>query len=169
MIDLFKPYVPKEAIEGVNDVLHTRWIGQGPKVDEFEKMFSGVFNVKHPVAVNSGTSALETAYDLCELGPGDEVITTPLTCTATNLPLLRRGVKLIFADILETTLNIDPVDVHSKLTDKTKAVVQVHLGGIRSDVGRLHVPIISDACQALGIFNGDYSCFSFQAIKHIPN
>ena len=167
MIDLFKPYVPKEAIEGVNDVLHTRWIGQGPKVDEFEKMFSGVFNVKHPVAVNSGTSALETAYDLCELGPGDEVITTPLTCTATNLPLLRRGVKLIFADILETTLNIDPVDVHSKLTDKTKAVVQVHLGGIRSDVGRLHVPIISDACQALGIFNGDYSCFSFQAIKHI--
>ena len=129
MIDLFRPYVPKEAIEEVCDVLRSRWIGQGPKVDKFEKKFNIVFGVKGSVAVSSGSAALETAYDLIGLEPGDEVITTPLTCTATNLPLIRRGVKIVWADILPTTLNIDPLDVRAKMTEKTKAIVQVHLGG----------------------------------------
>jgi len=180
MINLFEPYVPKEAIEGVCDVLRSRFIGQGPKVDEFEKEFCKFFNVNHAVSLNSGTSALETAYDLIGLKEGDEVISTPLTCTATNLPLIRRGVKIVWADILEDTLCIDPSDVQRKITNKTKAIIQVHLGGIQS---KLHhdlkgasscstgipnnIPIISDACQALGIFVGDYTCNSFQAIKHI--
>jgi len=167
MINLFEPYVPKEAIEAVSDVLRSRFIGQGPKVEEFEDMFRQMFGVPYPVSTNSGTAALETAYDLCDLGPGDEVISTPLTCTATNLPLLRRGVKIVWADILESTLCIDPIDVRAKLTERTKAVIQVHLGGIKADVGKIHVPVISDAAQALGIFNGDFTCCSFQAIKHI--
>lgn len=169
MIDLFQPYVPKAAREGLYDVSGTRWIGQGPKVDQFEKDFCDKFQLEYgrAISVNSGTAALETAYDLVDLKPGDEVISTPLTCTATNLPLLRRGVKIVWADIRETDLCIDPLDVRAKMTEKTKAVVQVHLGGCRADVGKLHVPVISDACQALGIFNGDYTCNSFQAIKHI--
>ena len=167
MIDLFYPFIPREAIEEVSEVLHSRFVGQGPKVDQFEKEFSKFFNVKYPVSLNSGTSALETAYDLIGLKEGDEVISTPLTCTATNILLIRRGVKIVWADILPNTLCIDPLDVHSKITDKTKAVVQVHLGGIKADVGKLHVPVVSDACQALGIFTGDYTCCSFQAIKHI--
>ena len=167
MIELFYPYLPKEAIEAVSDVLRTRWIGQGPKVEEFEKAFSQKFDQKYCVSVNSGTAALETAYDLIGLKSGDEVITTPLTCTATNLPLIRKGVKIVWADILESTLCIDPLDVRNKITPKTKAIVQVHLGGLKADCGIVHLPVISDAAQALGIFNGTYTCCSFQAIKHI--
>ena len=167
MIDLFRPYVPREVLDEVNDTLHTRWIGQGPKVDKFEKEFKRLFEVSNAVALSSGTAALETAYELCNIRPGDEVISTVLTCTATNLALLRMGVKIVWADILEETLCIDPLDAKSKITEKTKAIVQVHLGGIKADVGKCHVPVISDACQALGIFTGDFTCCSFQAIKHI--
>lgn len=164
---MFHPYVPRESREAVNDVLCSRFIGQGPRVDEFEKYFERKFFVQHAVSVNSGTAALDTVYDILDLKAGDEVISTPLTCLATNLPLLRRGVKVVWADINKKTLNIDPLDVRAKITEKTKAVVQVHLGGIKADVGKLHVPVISDAAQALGIFNGDYTCCSFQAIKQI--
>lgn len=176
MIDLFKPYVPNAAVDAVSEVLKTRWIGQGPKVEEFEAAFCKMFHVKHAISLSSGTAALETAYDLCNIGPGDEVITTPLTCTATNLPLLRRGAKIVWADILEDTLCIDPVDALSKTTFHTKAFVQVHLGGIRAGLREYmkefegdyaFPPVVSDAAQALGIFNGTYNCFSFQAIKHI--
>lgn len=179
MIDLFYPFVPKEAIDAVSDVLHTRWIGQGPKVDLFEKEFCNLFGLPYAVSLNSGTSALDTAYDLLGLKAGDEVISTPLTCTATNLPLLRRGVKIVWADIDPHTLCIDLYSVESKLSSKTKAVVQVHLGGIEAKIDDItyhemcnescgrYIPIVSDACQALGIFTGDYTCCSFQAIKHI--
>lgn len=167
MINLFEPFVPKSAIEAVSDTLRSRFIGQGPKVDEFEKQFCKKFEVPYAIALNSGTASLQTAYDLIGLEKGDEVISTPLTCTATNLELLRKGCKIVWADVLESTLCIDPLDVHNKLTTKTKAVVQVHLGGIKADVGVLHIPVVSDACQALGIFTGDYTCCSFQAIKHI--
>ncbi len=167
MIHLFYPFVPEETIKEVSKVLSSRWIGQGPKVDQFEKLFSEIFNIEHVVSVNSGTSALETAYDLIGIKPGDEVISTPLTCTATNLPLIRLGAKIIWADVLESTLCIDPKDVEKKITNKTKAIVQVHLGGIKADVEKGDIPVVSDACQALGIFSGDYTCCSFQAIKHI--
>jgi len=167
VIDLFFPFMPREAIDEVSDVLRSRFIGQGPKVELFEKEFCKFFNLDYAVSLNSGTSALETAYDLIGLEDGDEVISTPLTCTATNLPLLRRGCKIVWADIDPKTLCIDPKDVQSKITPQTKAVVQVHLGGIKSMVKSVEVPIVSDACQALGIFTGDYTCCSFQAIKHI--
>ena len=164
---MFRPYVPyEECLAALGAVLRTRWIGEGPQVKVFERAFRQQFNVPYAVSVNSGTSALDTAYDLLDLQAGDEVITTPLTCTATNLPLIRRGVKLVWADILPTTLCIDPEDVRRKLTPKTKAVVQVHLGGIRAEVEDVGVPVVSDACQALGIFVGHYPAGSFQAIKH---
>ena len=167
MIDLFYPYVPREAIDEVVDTLHSRFVGQGPRVERFEKEFCNLFGVRYAISLNSGTSALETAYDLIGLKEDDEVITTPLTCTATNLPLVRRKCKIVWADIDENTLCISPKDVEFKTTPNTKAIVQVHLGGIKSMVQYSEVPIVSDACQALGIFSGDYSCFSFQAIKHI--
>jgi dTDP-4-amino-4,6-dideoxygalactose transaminase len=169
MIDLFRPYVPRECAAEVAEVLSSRFIGQGPKVETFEREFENKFGLlsRSAVSVNSGTAALETAYDLIGLKEGDEVITTPLTCTATNIPLIRRGVKIVWADILADNLCIDPEDVNRKLTPKTKAIVQVHLGGLKADVGEQSVPVVSDACQALGIFNGDFTCCSFQAIKHI--
>jgi len=167
MIKMFQPYVPEEAVKSAMETLRSPMIAQGPKVDLFEKKFAEMFSVKYPVSVNSGTAALETAYDLLELGSGDEVITTPFTCSATNIPLIRRGVDVVWADILEDTLCIDPDDVRRKITPRTKAVVQIHLGGVGADVGDVGVPVVSDACQALGIFKGDYTCCSFQAIKHI--
>lgn len=167
MIDLFYPYIPREVIDEVTATLHSRFVGQGPRVDQFERDFSKLFNVHHAISLNSGTAALETAYDLIGLKEGDEVITTPLTCTATNLPLVRRGCKIVWADIDEETLCIDAADVERKTTENTKAIVQVHLGGIKAMVNYTSVPVVSDACQALGIFSGDYTCCSFQAIKHI--
>lgn len=166
-ISLFYPYVPAEAGEEVAKTLQTRWIGQGPKVDIFEQKFAELFNVKYPVSVNSGSAALETAFDLIGLKAGDEVISTPLTCSATNIPLLRMGVKIVWADINPKTLCLDRNDVLKRITNKTKAIVNVHLGGIENDLGEMPVPIVSDSCQALGVFSGDYHCFSFQAIKTI--
>lgn len=165
MIDLFYPYVPEEAGKEVAATLKSRWIGQGPKVDLFEKEFEKLFNVKYVVSVNSGSAALETAYDLLDLQPGDDVISTPLSCSATNIPLLRKKVNIIWADINPKTLCLDRADVLSKITSKTKAIVNVHLGGIENNLGKMPVPVVADSCQALGVFSGDYHCFSWQAIK----
>lgn len=177
MIRLFSPFVPKDVYEEVKKTLSSTHLTQGSKVEEFERNFKELFDIEYPVSVNSGTSALELAYELIGIKPGDEVITTPLTCTATNIPLLRLGAKIVWADIEEDTLCIDPTDVFRKVTERTKAIVQVHLGGVMSMVTHLssstgdklnqYIPIVSDACQALGIFTGDYTCCSFQAIKHI--
>lgn len=167
MIDLFKPYVPPEAIHEVVNTLKSRWIGQAHKVDAFEREFEKKFNTSYAIALSSGSAALETAYKLCHINPEDEVITTPLTCTATNIPLLRRRAKIVWADISPHTLCLDPVDIARKITPRTRAIVNVHLGGIENDIGEQPVPVVSDACQALGVFKGTYHCFSFQAIKHI--
>jgi perosamine synthetase len=167
MIVMAYPYLPEEAIAEVADTLRSRWIGQGPKVARFEDLFCEKFGVAHAVAVNSGTAALELAYDLVGIGPGDEVITTPLTCTATNIPILRRGATVVFADVRRDTLTIDPEDIGRKITRRTKAIVNVHLHGIESRLPDFGIPVVSDAAQALGIFTGEYSCCSFQAIKHI--
>lgn len=167
MINMFYPYVPREVRKEVSDTLKSRWIGQGPKVDKFEQEFAKKFNQKYCVALNSCSAALETAYELAGISEGDEVITTPLTSTATNIPLLRMGAKIVWADINRDTLCIDKEDILRKITKKTKAIVNVHLGGIENDLGDMPVPIISDAAQALGVFTGDYTCCSFQAIKQI--
>lgn len=166
-IPLFYPFMNDSIKESVVDTLGSRWLGQGPKVDLFEKNIGIKFDIKHPLMLNSGTSALELAYELIGIKPGDEVITTPLTCTATNIPLLRRGARLVFADISPKTLNIDVNDIKNKITKKTKAIVHVSLGGVKSDIGTFDgIPTVHDAAQGIGFNNGDYLVYSFQAIKH---
>lgn len=167
MIKLFYPYIPGCAIESVSNVLKTQWVGQGPLVDTFEKEFSEKFNQQYCVAVNSGTSALETAYELVGIKEGDEVIAPVFTCAGANLPLLRMGAKIVWADIDENTMCPSREDILSKITPRTKAIINVHLGGIENDLGKMPVPVISDAAQAIGVFTGDYTCNSFQAIKQI--
>lgn len=176
---MFNPYVTESVIDAVVETLRGKCITQGPKVEKFEKLFQDKFSLhERPVSLNSGTAALETAFEILNLQPGDEVITTPLTCTATNIPLLRRGVKIVWADI-GNDLCIDPDDIRRKITPKTKAIVAVHLGGLVSVAGGcsfftdpgdgvpMRIPVVSDAAQALGVFVGDYTCCSFQAIKHL--
>ena len=104
---LFYPYISNNAAKFVKKGLKTRWIGQGPIVDRFEKKFSKLFlNNQKCVSTGSGTDALHLAYILAGIKKGDEVITLVFTCTATNLPLLYIGAKLKFADIDTETMNI---------------------------------------------------------------
>jgi perosamine synthetase len=180
---LFYPNVPEEAIAEVTKVLHSRWIGQGPRVAEFERQFTDRFGGEgHSLAVGSGTDALHLAYILAGLEPGDEVITPVFTCTATTIPFLYMGVKFRFADVDPETLNISIPHVRELINEKTKAIVCVHYGGLPCDLNELlaiaaeyNIPVIEDAAHALGAtYNGkpigsisDFTMFSFQAIKHI--
>ena len=182
-IVLFYPYVTDLMRERVVETLKTRFIGQGPRVDEFELKFSSMFcNGLSTAAVGAGTDALHLAYLLAGIEAGDEVICPVFTCTATNIPLLYIGAKPVFADIQPGTLNIDTDHVRALITDKTKAIVCVHYGGFPCDMDSLQkvadsagIPIIEDAAHAIGAFYkgrsigsiSDFTMFSFQAIKSI--
>ena len=168
-INLMQPYIPEAAKAAVADVLNTRWLGQGPKVEEFERRFSAHTN-RASLAVGSCTDALHLAYILADIGPGDEVICPLFTCTATNIPLLYRGAKIRFADVAPGSLNVSRETVMAAMTERTKAVVIVHYGGMISRVGDVGVPMIEDCAQSLGSTaaqQGAYQCYSFQAVKHV--
>jgi perosamine synthetase len=178
VIKLFRPFISDEARENVQRVLLSDHIAEGEEVKLFEDEFARACGVSNVVALNSGTSALELAYDLAGISSGDEVITPVLTCTATNLPLVRRGVQIVFADI-DYDLNISVEDVKRKITDKTKAIVFVHFGGNNRGLEELlaigrerGIAIIEDAAQAVGSpywGHGDYTCVSLQAIKTLTS
>jgi perosamine synthetase len=173
-ISLFYPNIyKKEWLAELEKVFSTRWIGQGPLVEEFERQFAEKFGFKYCLSVNSGTSALELAYDLIGIGEGDIVLSSVFTCTATNIPLLRRGAFIRFLDIGDNlTASYD--DVVRKISKDVKAIVVVTVGGIPIDnrifalAKENNIPVVIDAAQSLGILepNGDYVCYSFQAIKH---
>jgi len=182
-IVLFQPHIPESAVAEVNKVLHSRWIGQGPRVAQFEKEFTQRFGGKGTsIAVGSGTDAMHLSYIMAGLKEGDEVITPVFTCTATSIPFLYMGVKIRFADVDPETLNINVHHVRELINEKTKAIVCVHYGGLPCDMDELHaiateynIPVIEDAAHALGAtYKGKtigeispFTMFSFQAIKHI--
>lgn len=178
MLKLFKPYVSEESKKLCLEVLNSDQLAEGEVVKEFENEFSKKFDLSNVLAVNSGTSALELAYELAGIGKGDEVIVPILTCTATNIPLVRRGAKIVFADI-DYSLNVNIEDVRRKITRKTKAIVFVHFGGNNKGLKPLiklceekNIKLIEDAAQAVG--NGffgkaDYTAVSLQAIKTLTS
>ncbi len=184
MIPLFKVFLPPKAelFPELEKVLYSGYIGQGPKVDEFEREFGHYIGTDKVLTVNSGTSALHLALHLAGV-EGGEVITTPMTCTATNFPILANRAKIVWGDIDPETGMLDPADVEKKITSETRAIMVVHWGGTPADLSgfaylrqKYGIPIIEDAAHALGaewegrrIGNNtaDYTCFSFQAIKHI--
>ena len=180
---LFYPYIPKNSLTALKKVVSSRWIGQGPLVDKFEKKFSKKFaNGNHCLATGAGTDALHLSYILADLKKGDEVIAPVYTCTATNIPFLYMGVTIKFADIDPLTMNISVNSVKKLITKKTRAIVCMHYGGLPCDMDELKkiakknkIPIIEDAAHALGAtYNNkpigsisEFTMFSFQAIKHI--
>lgn len=172
-IPLMTPYVPPGTAEAVAERLSTRWLGQGPRVDQFEREFSvQVARGRSSVAVNSGTSALHLAYLLSGIGPGDEVIAPLFTCTATNIPLLYCGAKIRFCDVAPDSLNMGVEHARKLVNEKTKAIVVVHYGGqpVDPELFNLGLPVIEDCAQALGApvgMDGRFACYSFQAVKHI--
>ena len=182
-IVLFYPHVPGKARQMARNVLDTRWIGQGPKVDEFEQVWEKkISSPNKAIAVGSGTDALHLAYILAGIKSGDDVVTPVFTCTATNIPILYQGANPIFADIKKDSLNVNPESVRRHMNPNVKAIVCVHYGGLPCDMDELQmiasdwgVPLIEDAAQAHGAeYKGkiigsisDFTCFSFQAIKII--
>lgn len=169
-------------MEPLRATLLSGYIGQGPRVEEFEHALAPWVGSEHVLTVNSGTSAIHLALRLAGVGPGDEVISTPMTCTATNEPILERGAKIVWADVDPRTGNIDPEDVARKVTARTRAIVAVHWGGYPCDLAELNeiarshgVRVIEDAAHAFGAdyrgsrigSHSDFVCFSFQAIKHL--
>jgi dTDP-4-amino-4,6-dideoxygalactose transaminase len=171
-----EPYIPPGTIEAVSRVLMTRWIGQGPKVDEFERKFSVLMQGRPSVAVGSCTDALHLSYILAGIREGSEVIAPLFTCTATNIPLLYQRAKIKFCDVAPGALNMDPAAVEELITEETKAIVVVHYGGMPIDqrIFRIaedyQIPVIEDCAQALGAQvgqRGKFACYSFQAVKHI--
>ena len=154
----------------------------GPDVAQFEKDFARFCQAEHCVAFNSGTSALHVALLLLNVGPGDEVITTPFTFVATSWAISYVGAKPVYVDIDDTTFNMDPKRVERAITPRTKAIMPVHLYGHPFDIepllelSRKHkIPLIEDAAQAhaatykgkvIGTF-GEISCFSFYPGKNL--
>jgi dTDP-4-amino-4,6-dideoxygalactose transaminase len=182
MIPLFKVHMPEAVMGPLREVLLSGYIGQGKKVDEFEAAL--VKRVGNPrcLTLNNGTSGLHLALRLSGVGPGKNVVTTPMTCTATNEPILANGADIKWADINPMTGEIDPDDVVRKVDAKTAAIICVHWGGYPCDLASLNViafkygiPLIEDAAHAFGAsYRGkpigsvsDFTMFSFQAIKHL--
>jgi dTDP-4-amino-4,6-dideoxygalactose transaminase len=181
-IPLFKVFMPESVIDPLRATLMSGYVAQGPRVEEFEKALSARLKAPHLLTVNSATSGLQLALRLAGVGRGDEVITTPLTCTATNWPILAQGAIPVWADVDENTANIDPRTIEPLITPRTKAVMVVHWGGWPVDldevteIAKRHgLKVIEDCAHAFGAtYHGqhvgtqsDFGVFSFQAIKHM--
>lgn len=192
MIPLFKVFMSPDLDKELLDTLHSGYITQGPKVDEFEAKLKAWLGVDHLLTVNSGTSALQLALTLAGVGHGDTVISTPMTCTATNTAIRAVGADIIWADIDPFSGNIDSYWVEQQLfrhesseqSSRVKAVMVVDWGGLPCDYTQLRhicdsygVKLIEDAAHAFGAtYRGkkvgqiaDFTCFSFQAIKHLTS
>lgn len=185
MIPLFKVFMPESVIEPLKKTLFSGFIGQGPRVEEFEQALADYIGNPLILTINNGTAALHLALRLAGVGYGDEVITTALTCTATNWPILANGGIPVWADIDPDTGNIDPKSIAKRITKKTKAIMVVDWGGYPCDLEEIKkiaispsgkkIPIIEDAAHAFGAIYentkvgniADFTMFSFQAIKHL--
>lgn len=177
---MFHPVVTARAIEAVQQTMGDRWIGQGATVDRFEQAVCERIGVRHTVAVNVNSAGVRLALALAGVGPGCEVITTPLACTATNHPILEQFAVPVFADIQPGTGNIDPCDVERRITAQTRAIICYDWGGYPCDLDELSavaerhgLVLIEDASEAFGaVYRGKQignaapiTVLSFQAIN----
>ncbi|OHE86482.1 MAG: aminotransferase DegT [Verrucomicrobia bacterium RIFCSPLOWO2_12_FULL_64_8] len=177
-----RPAIDEETIAGVADVLRSGWITSGPQARAFEARLSEYCGGRPVRAFNSGTCTMEIALRIAGIGPGDEVITTPLSWVATSNVILEVGARPVFVDIDPVTRNLDLDRVESAITPATRALLPVDLAGLPVDRDRLHalarnhrLRVIEDAAQALGSTwrgrrigsFGDFVSFSFHANKNI--
>jgi dTDP-4-amino-4,6-dideoxygalactose transaminase len=198
-IPLFKVFMAPTAAEEVSKVLNSGYIGQGPKVDLFENQLKKYFNHDYTQTLNAGTSVLHMALHLLKkphklnwpgLQPGDEVLATAMTCTASNWPILANGLKIKWVDIDPKTLNMDLDDLARKITPKTKVIMLVHWGGYPNDLNKVKEiqekakqlygfkpAVIEDGAHSFGSkymgkpigTHGNLTMYSLQAIKHITS
>lgn len=177
-----EPLIGEEEINEVVASMRSGWLGTGPKVIRFQEEFAAYRGAPHAVAVNSCTAALHLSMLAVDVGPGDEVITTPLTFCATVNAIIHTGATPVLADVDPRTMNIDPEQVRRVITPRTKAIVPVHFAGrpcemdALCEIAKTHqLTIIEDCAHAIetaykgrsaGLF-GDYGCFSFYVTKNI--
>ncbi len=151
-----QPLIEEEAIAEVVETLRSGWIGTGPKTRRLEERFEDFAGVRHACALNSCTAGLHLALEVLGVGPGDEVITTPITFAATANVIVHRGATPVFADVDRDSLLIDLDDVERRITPRTRAVIPVHLAGRPCDVRRLGeiaeahgLAIVADCAHAI--------------------
>ena len=177
-----RPSIDEETIAGVADVLRSGWITSGPQVKALEAELSKLCGGRPVRALNSGTAALELALRIAGIGPGDEVITTPLTWVATSNVVLTVGAKPVFVDVDPRTRNLDLDRVEAAITPRTRAIIPVDLAGLPVDRSRLYdiarrrgLRVVEDAAQSFGAnwrgtpigASGDLVAFSFHANKNV--
>lgn len=183
-VEFFRHSIEEEEIARVTSVLRSLFITTGDEVAEFEKLLAEYLGVKYTVAVTSCTAAMQLSLLAAGIGPGDEVITTPLTFIGTANSILMAGAKPVLVDVSPSTGNIDPEALEAAVNSKTRGMIPVHLYGQMCDMGALRViadrhdlVIVEDAAHSLeGEWNGkkagqygDYACFSFYATKNITS
>ncbi|HET9371601.1 MAG TPA: DegT/DnrJ/EryC1/StrS family aminotransferase, partial [Vicinamibacterales bacterium] len=180
------PFAPPEIGPGeiaeVVATLESGWLSTGPRVHRFERAFADYVGAPHAIALNSCTAGLHLALLAAGIGPGDEVITSPLTFCATANVVLHAGATPVFADVDPDTGNLDPAAAEAAITPRTRAIMPVHYGGLPADVdafaaiaARYGLRTIEDAAHCVeGIASGrkigttaDYTCFSFYATKNL--
>lgn len=181
-MNLFSTGISRKSKERVQEVLNSTFVSSGNLSKEFEKSLSDKLNLRNPVLVNSGTSALHLGLEVSNIKTGDEVILPAQTFIASGLSILMTGATPVFADIQYETGNIDPESIKKKITDRTRAIMPVHWAGYPCDMDEIHkiatdfnLVVLEDAAHALGAvykdkFIGaisDFTAFSFQAIKHL--
>ena len=177
-----RPLIGEEEIAEVVDTLRSGWIGFGPKCLRFESEFARYAHARHAVSVNSATAALHLALIVAGVGPGDEVITTPLTFSATANVIVHVGARPVFVDVDRRTQNIDPARVAAAITPRTRAIIPVHMTGWPCDMDAIHLiaarhglEVIEDAAHAVETWYGGlkvgslsrFTAFSFYATKNL--
>src|SRR6184192_507279 len=123
------PAVGEEEVEAVAETIRSGWLTTGPRTAELERRFAEYVGAKHALAVASGTAALHLSLLAVGVGPGDEVITTPITWPATANVIVHAGARPVFADVRDADLNVDPARVAELVGPRTKAILPVHLAG----------------------------------------
>lgn len=181
-IPVLQPSIGQEEIDAVTEVMRSGWLGLGPKTEQFEQEFAKFAGSRFAVGLNSGTAALHLALDALQLSEGDEVIVSPITFISTVHAIRYVGAVPVFADVEPDTMNISAEDIERKITDKTKAIMVVHLAGHPCDMDAIHslaeahgIRVVEDAAHACGAeYKGkkigtisDLTCFSFHAVKNL--
>lgn len=177
-----RPDIGDEEVAAVTEVLRSGWIGQGPRTHDFERAFADYVGAEHAVSVASCTAALQLALLVHGIGEGDEVITSGLTFAATVNAILATGARPVLVDVHRPSLNLDPTCVADAVTERTRAIMPVHFGGLPCDMGALDslarergLLIVEDAAHAVGaeldgirIGGGENpACFSFYPNKNM--
>jgi dTDP-4-amino-4,6-dideoxygalactose transaminase len=181
-VPIAKAQLTEDEVSEVAAVLRSGWLTTGPRTREFEERCRIYLGCQHAIAVSSGTAALHLALSSLNVGPGDEVITTPLTFAATVNAILYVGATPVLADVDPLTLNLSPMDVASKVTSRTRAILVVHYGGAAANMraieelaGKNGLVVVEDAAHAMGAsYQGQRigsssraACFSFHPVKNM--